>query len=185
MLVTSNDIEKVEAEEVTTIVAETGNGVGHVPEGIDAVYMPNSSTNTSDSAASDIGNSDNSTFSELEEGNESGEDNRPPDGSFNPGTIFSGMFGNVLPGLGGLNIQKTDENGNPIPGEGPTAPDYSQLFETYGKLFEQQDKNIEYLNGAINNLISQLNKYKRNQSWKLRIMCILLLIAWVIMFIKM
>ena len=63
--------------------------------------------------------------------------------------------------------------------------DYAQLFKTYSKLFEQQDKNIEYLNGVINNLVSQLNKYKRNQSWKLRIMFILMVVSWIIMFIKL
>lgn len=65
-----------------------------------------------------------------------------------------------------------------------SSPDYSELFKTYSQLFDQQDKNMEYLNGAINNLVSQLNKYKRNQSWKMRIAYILILITWIIMFIR-
>ena len=174
MLVTSNDIEKVDAEEVG-ISKENGK---------DPIDIANTNIYPSNSTAGDIGDSDNSTIAELEESNESGEDSGSPIGNFNPASFLPNMFGGGLPGLGGLRVQQTDENGNPIPGSSPEAPDYGQLFETYGKLFDQQDKNIEYLNGAINNLISQLNKYKRNQSWKLRIMYVLLLITWIIMFIK-
>lgn len=170
MLVTSNDIEKVDAEEVSIskeneqdiISSASGNDTGHFTD-----------DNTADS--------NNVPISELEEGN---EDSGSPIGNFNPASFLPNMFGGGLPGLGGLRVQQTDENGNPI-GDSPETPDYAQLFETYGKLFEQQDKNIEYLNGVINNLISQLNKYKRNQSWKLRIMFILMVASWIVMFIKL
>lgn len=67
---------------------------------------------------------------------------------------------------------------------GRSSPDYSELFKTFSQAFEQQDTNTEILKEAINNLVSQLNKYKRNQSWKMRIAYILILITWIIMFIK-
>lgn len=174
MLVTSNDMEKVDAEEVgiskengQDIIgsADSGNDIGHFTDG-------------------NIADSNIGSISELEESNEGNEDSGSPIGNFNPVSFLPNMFGAGLPGLGGLRIQQTDENGNPI-GDSPETPDYAQLFETYGKLFEQQDKNIEYLNGVINNLVSQLNKYKRNQSWKLRIMFILIVVSWIIMFIKL
>lgn len=67
---------------------------------------------------------------------------------------------------------------------GRSSPDYSELFKTFSQAFEQQDTNTEILKEAINNLVSQLNKYKRNQSWKMRIAYILILVTWIIMFIK-
>lgn len=174
MLVTSNDMEKVDAEEVG-ISKENGQDIiSSVDPGNDAGHFADNNT-----ADSNIG-----SISELEEGNEGNEDSGPPIGNFNPASFLPNIFGAGLPGLGGLRVQQTDENGNPI-GDSPETPDYAQLFETYGKLFEQQDKNIEYLNGVINNLVSQLNKYKRNQSWKLRIMFILMVVSWIVMFIKL
>lgn len=74
--------------------------------------------------------------------------------------------------------------GNKQSFEDKESPNYKALFETYGQIFEQQDKNMQYFNDAINNLVSQLNKYKRNQSWKLRITWIALVITWIVMFIK-
>ena len=174
MLVTSNDIEKVDAEEVS-IGKENGQDIiRFVDSGNNAGHFTNDNT-----ADSNIG-----SISELEEDNEGNEDSGSPIGNFNPASFLPNMFGGGLPGLGGLRVQQTDENGNPI-GDSPETPDYAQLFETYGKLFEQQGKNIEYLNGVINNLVSQLNKYKRNQSWKLRIMFILMVVSWIVMFIKL
>lgn len=174
MLVTSNDIEKVDAEEIS-IDKENGQDiVSFVDHGNDTGHLEDD--NTADSNIY--------SASELEEGNEGNEDSGSPIGNFNPASFPPNMFGSGLPGLGGLRVQKTDENGNPI-GDSPKTPDYARLFETYGKLFEQQDKNLEYLNGAINNLVSQLNRYKRNQSWKLRIMFILMVVSWIVMFIKL
>lgn len=88
--------------------------------------------------------------------------------------------------IGGPNFQSNMIGGMGALGNllNRSSPDYSELFKTYSQLFDQQDKNMEYLNGAINNLVLQLNKYKRNQSWKLRIVYILILITWIIMFIK-
>ena len=174
MLVTSNDIEKVDAEEVG-ISKENGQDIiSSIDPGNNADHFADDNT-----ADSNIG-----SISELEESNEGNEDSGSPIGNFNPASFLPNMFDGGLPGLGGLRVQQTDENGNPI-GDSPETPDYAQLFETYGKLFEQQDKNIEYLNGVINNLVSQLNKYKRNQSWKLRIMFILMVASLIIMFIKL
>ena len=174
MLVTSNDMEKVDAEEVSIGKENEQDIVGFVDSGNDTCHLADDNT-----ADSNIG-----SISELEEGNEGNEDSGSPIGNFNHASFLPNMFGGGLPGLGGLRVQQTDENGNPI-GDSPETPDYAQLFETYGKLFEQQDKNIEYLNSVINNLVSQLNKYKRNQSWKLRIMFILMVASWIIMFIKL
>lgn len=53
------------------------------------------------------------------------------------------------------------------------------------RMIELQDSNTQYLNNVINNLISQLNKYKRNQSWKLKILLLFNVITWIIMFIKL
>ena len=53
------------------------------------------------------------------------------------------------------------------------------------RMIELQDSNTQYLNNVINNLVSQLNKYKRNQSWKLKILLLLNVITWIIMFIKL
>ena len=170
MLVTSNDIEKVDAEEVS-IGKENGQDIVSSASGNDTGHFTDD--NTADSNIVPI--------SELDEGN---GDSGSPIGNFNPASFLPNMFGSGLPGLGGLRVQQTDENCNPI-GDSPETPDYAQLFETYGKLFEQQDKNIEYLNGVINNLVSQLNKYKRNQSWKLRIMFILMIVSWIVMSIKL
>ena len=169
MLVTSNDIEKVDTEEVS-IGKENGQ---------DIVSLVDHCNDTGHLADDNI-----YSASELEEGNEGNEDSGSPVGNFNSASFMPNMFGGGLPGLGGLRAQKTDENGNPI-GDSPKTPDYARLFETYGKLFEQQDKNLEYLNGAINNLVSQLNRYKRNQSWKLRVMFILMVVSWIVMFIKL
>ena len=174
MLVTSNDIEKVDAEEVG-ISKENGQ---------DIISSADSGNDTGHFADSNTADSNIGSISELGESNEGNEDSGSPIGNFNPASFLPNMFGDGLPGLGGLRVQQTDENGNPI-GDSPETPDYAQLFETYGKLFEQQDKNIEYLNGVINNLVSQLNKYKRNQSWKLRIMFILMVVSWIVMFIKL
>ena len=174
MLVTSNNIEKVDAEEVG-ISKENGQ---------DIISSTDSDNNAGHFADDNTADSNIGSISELGEGNEGNEDNGSPIGNFNPASFLPNMFGGGLPGLGGLRVQQTDENGNPI-GDSPETPDYAQLFETYGKLFEQQDKNIEYLNGVINNLVSQLNKYKRNQSWKLRIMFILMVVSWIVMFIKL
>ena len=174
MLVTSNDIEKVDAEEVG-ISKENGQ---------DIISSADSDNNAGHFADDNTADSNIDSISELEESNEGNEDSGSPIGNFNPASFPPNMFGGGLPGLGGLRVQQTDENGNPI-GDSPETPNYAQLFETYGKLFEQQDKNIEYLNGVINNLVSQLNKYKRNQSWKLRIMFILMVVSWIVMFIKL
>lgn len=65
-----------------------------------------------------------------------------------------------------------------------SSPDYSELFNTFCVAFEQQDQNMQNFNDALNNLVSQLNKYKRNQTWKMKIAYILILITWIIMFIK-
>ena len=53
------------------------------------------------------------------------------------------------------------------------------------RMIELQDSNTQYLNNIINNLVSQLNKYKRNQSWKLKILLLFNVITWIIMFIKL
>ena len=53
------------------------------------------------------------------------------------------------------------------------------------RMIELQDSNTQYLNNVINNLVSQLNKYKRNQSWKLKILLLFNVITWIIMFIKL
>ena len=174
MLVTSNDIEKVDAEEVS-ISKENGQ---------DIISSIDPGTNAGHFADDNTADSNIDSISELGESNEGNEDSGSPIGNFNPASFLPNMFGGGLPGLGGLRVQQTDENGNPVR-DSPETPDYAQLFEIYGKLFEQQDKNIEYLNGVINNLVSQLNKYKRNQSWKLRIMFILMVVSWIIMFIKL
>ena len=171
MLVTFNDMEKVDAEEVG-ISKENGQDIiSPVDPGNNAGHFADD--NTADSNINSI--------SELEESN---KDSGSPIGNFNHASFLPNMFGGGLPGLGGLRVQQTDENGNTV-GDSPETPDYAQLFETYGKLFEQQDKNIEYLNGVINNLVSQLNKYKRNQSWKLRIMFILIVVSLIVMLIKL
>lgn len=83
---------------------------------------------------------------------------------------------NMFNGMGGMGAL-----GNLL---GRSSPDYSELFKTFSQAFEQQDTNTEILKEAINNLVSQLNKYKRNQSWKMRIAYILILVTWIIMFIK-
>lgn len=174
MLVISNDIEKVDAEEVSI-------GKGNKQD-VDCFIQP--SDNTGHFADDNPADSNIHSASELEAGSECSEDSGSPINNFNPASFLPNMFGGGLPGLGGMRVQQTDENGNPI-GDSPDTPDYAQLFETYGKLFEQQDKNIEYLNDVINNLVSQLNNYKRNQSWKLQIMFILMVISWIVMFIKL
>ena len=53
------------------------------------------------------------------------------------------------------------------------------------RMIELQDSNTKYLNNVINNLVSQLNKYKRNQSWKLKILLLFNVITWIIMIIKL
>ena len=53
------------------------------------------------------------------------------------------------------------------------------------RMIELQDSNTQYLNNVINNLVSQLNKYKRNQSWKLKILLLFNVSTWIIMFIKL
>ena len=53
------------------------------------------------------------------------------------------------------------------------------------RMIELQDSNTQYLNNVINNLVSQLNKYKRNQSWKQKILLLFNVITWIIMFIKL
>ena len=53
------------------------------------------------------------------------------------------------------------------------------------RMIELQDSNTQYLNNVINNLVSQLNKYKRNQSWKLKILLLFNVITWIIMVIKL
>ena len=53
------------------------------------------------------------------------------------------------------------------------------------RMIELQDSNTQYLNNVINNLVSQLNKYKRNQSWNLKILLLFNVITWIIMFIKL
>lgn len=53
------------------------------------------------------------------------------------------------------------------------------------RMIELQDSNTQYLNNVINNLVSQLNKYKRNQSWKLKILLLFNVITWIIIFIKL
>ena len=53
------------------------------------------------------------------------------------------------------------------------------------RMIELQDSNTQYLNNVINNLVSQLNKYKRNQSWKLKILLLFNVITWIIMIIKL
>lgn len=53
------------------------------------------------------------------------------------------------------------------------------------RMIELQDSNTQYLSNVINNLVSQLNKYKRNQSWKLKILLLFNVITWIIMFIKL
>ena len=53
------------------------------------------------------------------------------------------------------------------------------------RMIELQDSNTQYLNNVINNLVSQLNKYKRNQSWKLKILLLFNVITWIIMLIKL
>lgn len=174
MLVTSNDIEKIDAEEVS-IDKENGQ---------DIVGFVNPGNYTGHSVDGNTADSNIDSISEFGEGNEDNEDSGSPIGNFNPASFIPNMFSSGIPGLGGLRVQQTDDNGNPV-GDKPDTPDYAQLFETYGKLFEQHDKNIEYLNDAINNLISQLNKYKRNQSWKLRIMFILMAVSLIVMFIKL
>ena len=128
MLVTSNDIEKVDAEEVG-IGKENGQDI------ISSIDPRNNAGHFADDNTSD---SNIGSISELEEDNEGNEDSGSPIGNFNPASFLPNMFGGGLPGLGGLRVQQTDENGNPI-GDSPETPDYAQLFETYGKLFEQQD----------------------------------------------
>ena len=53
------------------------------------------------------------------------------------------------------------------------------------RMIELQDSNTQYLNNVINNLVSQFNKYTRNQSWKLKILLLFNVITWIIMFIKL
>ena len=53
------------------------------------------------------------------------------------------------------------------------------------RMIELQDSNTQYLNNVINNLVSQLNKYKRNQSWKLKILLLFNVITWIIMLIEL
>ena len=53
------------------------------------------------------------------------------------------------------------------------------------RMIELQDSNTQYLNNVINNLVSHLNKYKRNQSWKLKILLLFNVITWIIMLIKL
>ena len=48
------------------------------------------------------------------------------------------------------------------------------------RMIELQDSNTQYLNNVINNLVSQLNKYKRNQSWKLKILLLFNVILFII-----
>lgn len=84
-------------------------------------------------------------------------------------------------------IEETPKS-NPMDSFGNTLNNLSDNLNAFADIYkamEQQDANTQYLNSVINNLVSQLNKYKRNQSWKLKILLLFNVITWVIMFIKL
>ena len=84
-------------------------------------------------------------------------------------------------------IEETPKS-NSMDSFGKTLNDLSDNLNAFADIYkamEQQDANTQYLNNVINNLVSQLNKYKRNQSWKLKILLLFNVITWVIMFIKL
>lgn len=84
-------------------------------------------------------------------------------------------------------IEETPKS-NPMDSFGKSLNELSDNLNAFADIYkaiEHQDSNIQYLNNVINNLVSQLNKYKRNQSWKLKILLLFNVITWVIMFIKL
>ena len=107
MLVTSNDMEKVDAEEVG-ISKENGQ---------DIISSADSDDNAGHFTDNNTADSNINSISELEESNEGNEDSGSPIGNYNPASFLPSMFGGGLPGLGGLRVQQTDENGNHVPGD--------------------------------------------------------------------
>lgn len=95
-----------------------------------------------------------------------------------------GGLGGLFGALNGMPIQKTDEDGNPIGNIGGFDHQaYTHLFETVQELFEVNDQAHEAMaksvDDSIANLISQLNNYKKNISWKLKVLLCLNAISWV------
>lgn len=95
-----------------------------------------------------------------------------------------GGLGGLFGALNGMPVQKTDEDGNPIGNIGGFDHQaYTHLFETVQELFEVNDQAHEAMaksvDDSIANLISQLNNYKKNISWKLKVLLALNVISWV------
>ena len=88
MLVTSNDIEKVDAEEVGIIKENGQDIISPVDPGNNTGHFTDDNT-----ADSNIG-----SISELGEGNEGNEDSGSPIGNFNPASFLPNMLGGGLPG---------------------------------------------------------------------------------------
>lgn len=95
-----------------------------------------------------------------------------------------GGLGGLFGALNGMPVQKTDEDGNPVGNIGGFDHQaYTHLFETVQELFEVNDQAHEAMaksvDDSIANLISQLNNYKKNISWKLKVLLTLNVISWV------
>lgn len=68
---------------------------------------------------------------------------------------------------------------------------YSYLFQTTLKLFEENDNahdsinnSIKFIAENIDDLISQLNKYKKNTEMKLRLLFLMNVLAWIALIVK-
>ena len=99
-----------------------------------------------------------------------------------------GGLGGLFGALGGASIQKTDENGNPVGNiNGFDHQAYTHLFETVQELFEVNDQAHDAIaksvDNSIANLISQLNNYKKNISWKLKALLATNVISWVVIIV--
>lgn len=95
-----------------------------------------------------------------------------------------GGLGGLFGALNGMPVQKINEDGNPIGNIGGFDHQaYTHLFETVQELFEVNDQAHEAMaksvDDSIANLISQLNNYKKNISWKLKALLVLNVISWV------
>lgn len=68
---------------------------------------------------------------------------------------------------------------------------YSDLFQTTLHLFEENDEahdginnSIKFIAENIDDLISQLNKYKKNTEMKLRLLFLMNVLAWIALIVK-
>lgn len=133
---------------------------------------------------------ENTSFEEKEETESSNDDAESVESEVvkDSGNIqipnMIGGLGGLFGALNGMPVQKTDEDGNPIGNIGGFDHQaYTHLFETVQELFEVNDQAHETMaksvDDSIANLISQLNNYKKNISWKLKVLLALNVISWV------